>query len=341
MKSMNLLILGGTGFIGPHQVAYALRRGHHVTLFNRGRQKQARPGPVETLTGDRDGDLQALEGRDWDVCIDNSTTLPSRVHSAARVLRGHVGQYVFISTLSAYAANNTPADETAPLAIYEGTDPMAETIGSLSVDRRLYGPLKALSESEAQAQYGEDNTTIIRAGLIVGPGDETDRFTYWPARLARGGRILAPGDGSDPVQFIDVRDLAEWTIRMAESRTVGVFNATGPGHALTMDRMLAGIGQGIRVDPRLVWAHAAFLEENQVSPWSDMPVWLPGKGETFGFHRRDICRAVAAGLTCRPIPLTAADTLDWLSTLPPERQARLHAGLTSEREDDLLAKLAA
>ena len=206
---MHLLILGGTGFIGPHQVAYALHRGHHVTVFNRGRQKQAWPSLVETLIGDRDGDLQALARCDWDVCIDNSTTLPSRVRSAARVLRGHVGQYVFISTLSAYAAHDRPADETATLAVYEGVDPMAETIGSLSADRGLYGPLKALSENEAQTRYGEDNTTIIRAGLIVGPGDETDRFTYWPARLARGGRILAPGDGSDLVQFIDVRDLAE------------------------------------------------------------------------------------------------------------------------------------
>ena len=336
---MRLLILGGTGFIGPHQVAYALRREHHVTLFNRGRQKQAWLGPVETLIGDRDGDLQALEGRDWDVCIDNSTTLPSWVRSAAGVLRGHVGQYIFISTFSAYAAHDRPADETAPLAVYEGADAMAETVASLSADRRLYGPLKALSEREAQTRYGEANTTIIRAGLIVGPGDETDRFTHWPSRLARGGSILAPGDGSDPVQFIDVRDLAEWTIRMAESRTTGVFNATGLDHALTMDRMLAGIGQGIQADPQLVWARTEFLQENQVSPWSDMPVWLPGQGETFGFHRRDTRRAVAADLTYRPLPLTAADTLDWMRTLPPERQVRLHAGLAPEREADLLAKL--
>ncbi len=338
---MHLLILGGTGFIGPHQVAYALRRGHHVTLFNRGRQKQSWSGPVETLIGDRDGDLQALAGREWDVCIDNSTTLPSRVRSAAHVLKGHVGHYVFISTFSAYAAHDRSADETAPLAGYEGIDPMAETITSLSADRRLYGSLKVLSESEAQTRYGEDNTAIIRAGLIVGPGDETDRFTYWPARLSRGGRILAPGNGSDPVQFIDVRDLAEWTIRMAERRTAGVFNATGPDQALTMGGMLTEIGEGIGIAPQLVWAPTAFLKENQVSPWSDMPVWLPGEGETFGFHRRDIRRAVAAGLTHRPLPLTATDTLDWLRTLPPERQVRVRAGLAPEREVDLLAKLAA
>jgi 2'-hydroxyisoflavone reductase len=216
LQPMRLLILGGTGFIGPHQVRYALSRGHRVTVFNRGRQREIWPAPVEELLGDRDGDLKALEGRDWDVCIDNPTTLPIWVRDAAHVLKGHVGQYVFISTISAYAAHDRPADETAPLAVYPGADPMAETTSSLSVDRRLYGPLKARSEQEALAQYGEAATTIIRASLIVGPGDETDRFTYWPARLARGGEILAPGDGSDPVQVIDVRDLAEWTIRVAE-----------------------------------------------------------------------------------------------------------------------------
>jgi 2'-hydroxyisoflavone reductase len=324
---MRLLILGGTGFIGPHQVRYALARGHRITLFNRGRQKEAWPGPVEELLGDRDGDLKALEGRDWDVCIDNPTSLPIWVRDAARVLKGHVGQYVLISTISAYAANDRPADETAPLAVYDGADPMAETTNSLSADRRrLYGPLKAQSEKEAQTQYGEG---------------ATDRFTYWPARLARGGEILAPGDGSDPVQFIDVRDLAEWSIRVAEERITGVFNAGGPDHPLTMDQMLAGIAQGIKVHPKLVWAPTAFLMENKVSPWGDMPVWIPGQDETFGFHRRDVRRALAAGLTYRPLPLTAADTLAWLRTLPPERQTRLRAGLVPEREADLLMKLKA
>jgi len=174
LKPMRLLILGGTGFIGPHQVRYALARGHHVTVFNRGRQKEAWPAPVEELLGDRNGDLKALEGRDWDVCIDNPTSLPVWVRDAATVLKGHVGQYVFISTISVYAANDKPADETAPLVTYDGDDPMAETIKSLSANQRLYGPLKALSEKEAQTQYGEVLTTIIRPSLIVGPGDETD-----------------------------------------------------------------------------------------------------------------------------------------------------------------------
>jgi 2'-hydroxyisoflavone reductase len=338
---MRLLILGGTGFTGPHQVRYALARGHHVTIFNRGRQKEVWPGPVEELLGDRNGNLKALEGRDWDVCIDNPTTLPVWVRDAARVLKGHVRQYVFISTISAYAANDKPADETAALKVYNGADPMAETTTSLSADPRLYGPLKALSEKEAQTQYGEAATTIIRPSLIVGPGDETDRFTYWPARLVRGRGILAPGDGNDPVQFIDARDLAEWTIRVAEQRLTGAFNASGPALPITMLEMLEGIAQGVQVRPKFVWAPTAFLNANKVSAWSDMPVWIPGQGETFGFHRRDISRAIAAGLTYRPLPLTAADTLGWFLTLPSERQSKLRAGVTLEREAELLAELKA
>lgn len=341
LKPMRLLILGGTGFIGPHQVRYALARGHHVTVFNRGRQKAIWPGPVEELLGDRNGDLRALEGRDWDVCIDNPTSLPVWVRNAATVLKGHVGQYVFISTISVYAANDKPADETAALVTYDGDDPMAETTKSLSANQRLYGPLKALSEKEAQTQYGEALTTIIRPSLIVGPGDDTDRFTYWPVRLARGGEILAPGDGSDPVQFIDARDLAEWTIRVAEQRTTGVFNATGPASPITMRQMLAGIAQGIEADPNLIWGSTDFLKANNVSAWSDMPVWIPGQGRTFGFHRRDFSRAVAEGLTYRQLTLTAADTLAWFRTLPSERQGKLRAGLPSEREAELLTKLRA
>src|SRR5580700_5962291 len=164
-EPMHLLILGGTGFIGPHQVRYALARGHHVTIFNRGRQKEAWPGSVEELIGDRNGDLKALEGRDWDVCIDNPTTLPAWVRDAARVLKGHVGQYIFISTISAYAANDKPADESAPLAVYQGADPMAETAEPFKANPRLYGPLKAASENEVRTQYGDSTSTIIRPSL--------------------------------------------------------------------------------------------------------------------------------------------------------------------------------
>jgi len=181
-------------------------------------------------------------------------------------------------------------------------------------------------------------TTIIRPGLIVGPGDATDRFTYWPVRLSRGSQVLAPGDGADPVQFIDVRDLAEWTIRMAESRTLGTFNATGPEHVLSMHDMLAGITSAIHANAQLTWVPAEFLAAQDVQPWSDMPVWIPRQGEGAGFARRSMAMALAAGLTYRPLATTASDTLDWFKAQPGERQATLKAGLSAAREAAVLAK---
>jgi 2'-hydroxyisoflavone reductase len=339
MKPLRILILGGTGFIGPHQVRYALARGHKVSLFNRGKQPHEWPGEVEELIGDRNvADLKALEGRQWDVCIDNPTTLPFWVRDAGAVLRGKVKQYIFISTISVYAENDRPADESAPLAAYAGKDAMAETMQSLGASAgALYGPLKAVSEVEARRQF-PDMTTVIRPGLICGPGDETDRFTYWPVRLARGGEVLAPGDGADPVQFIDARDLAEWTVRMAESRTLGTFNATGPAHPLTMRQMLADIAAATRADAKVIWVSTAFLEGQKVAPWSDIPVWVPGQGDSAGFARRGIRRALAAGLAFRPLTTTAADTLAWFRRQPETRQAKLKAGLSPAREDQLLAK---
>jgi 2'-hydroxyisoflavone reductase len=337
-KPLRILILGGTGFTGPHQVRYALSRGHQVTLFNRGKQPHEWPGAVEELLGDRNtGDLKSLAGREWDVCIDNPTTLPFWVRDAGRVLHGKVKQYIFISTISVYADNLKPADETAPVAVYPGKDAMAETMESLHAKGELYGPLKALSEKEAEVQF-PGKVTVIRPGLIVGPGDETDRFTYWPVRLARGGEYLAPGDGSDPVQIIDARDLAEWTIRMAEARTFGTFNATGPQHPMQMKEMLTGITAAIHADAKPVWVSTDFLEAQKVEAWSDMPVWVPGRGETAGFAKRSIRKAIAAGLTFRPLDTTAADTLAWFKQQPAERQAKLKAGLTSEREQEVLSK---
>jgi 2'-hydroxyisoflavone reductase len=337
-RKLRILILGGTGFTGPHQVRYALSRGHQVTLFNRGRQPHEWPGAVEELLGDRNtGDLKALAGRQWDVCIDNPTTLPFWVRDAGKALHGHVGQYIFISTISVYAANDKPGDESAAVLPYAGKDPMAETQETVKASGgELYGPLKAISEQEA-ARHFPGRTTVIRPGLIVGPGDETDRFTYWPVRLARGGEVLAPGDGSDPVQFIDARDLAEWTIRMAETRAFGVYNATGPARGLSMRGMLDGIGTGIKAAPSLTWVPASFLDAQKVEAWSDMPVWVPASGDSAGFAKRDIRRALAAGLTFRPLPQTAADTLAWFKTQPPERQAKLKSGLTPDREAVLLA----
>jgi len=338
-EPLRILILGGTGFIGPHQVRYALARGHKLTLFNRGRRPKEWPAPVEELVGDRNtGDIKALEGREWDVCIDNPTTLPFWVRDAGQVLKGRVKQYVFVSTLSVYAGEKDPGqDETAPLAAYKGADAMKETLETLRKDvEALYGPLKALSEKEAEKWF-PGAATIVRPGLIVGPGDESDRFTYWPVRLDRGGEVLAPGDGKDPVQIVDARDLAEWTIRLVEARTLGVFNAMGPEREMSMRAMLEGTRDAVGSKASLTWVPADFLEQQKVSPWGDMPAWVPGKGDTAGFGLRSNRRAVAAGLTFRPLATTAKETLAWWKEQPADRQAKLRAGIAPDREAQVLA----
>ncbi|MBI5278668.1 MAG: epimerase [Burkholderiales bacterium] len=331
---MRILILGGTGLTGPHQVRYAAARGHQVTVFNRGRTQPVDwPAGVEHLTGDRlTGQLDALRGRDWDVCIDNPTTLPSWVRDAGQVLAGHVSHYIFISTISVYANLEQPPNESSRLASYGGPDVYAETMDTLRASgMQLYGPLKVACEQEARRQFG-DATTIIRPGLIVGTGDQTDRFTYWPLRLARGGEVLAPGTPDDPVQVIDAHDLAEWTIRVAEQRITGTFNATGPAKTLRFGDMLRAI------DPaaQLTWVPADFLAQQGVKPWSDMPAWVPPQGEMGGMMRADVSRAVAAGLTFRPIAQTARDALDWFRSQPAERQAQPRAGLSAAREAEVL-----
>jgi 2'-hydroxyisoflavone reductase len=337
-KPLRILILGGTGFIGPHQVRYALSRGHAITIFNRGRQEQDWPGPVEELLGDRNtGDLKSLRGRNWDVCIDTPTMLPFWVRDAGLALHDKVKQYIFISTLTAYEENKTAgADETAPLAKYTGQDAMAETQETLRAHMaELYGPLKAVSEHEAE-KYFPGKATIVRPGLIAGPGDESDRFTYWPVRLSRGGEVLAPGDGSDPIQVIDVRDLAEWTIRLAESRTLGVFNATGPAQPMTMREMLATIASSLQFRSTITWVSSQFLEAQHIEAWSDMPVWVPAEGDSAGFAKRSIQRALKAGLTFRALATTSVDTLAWFRQQPDARQAKLRAGLTPDRENAAL-----
>ena len=336
-RPLRILILGGTGFTGPFQVQYALARGHQVTLFNRGKRPSPEwPGQVEQLHGDRNsGDLSALRGRQWDVCIDNPTTLPFWVRDAARVLAGKVGHYLFISTISVYADGSRPGlDEDAALAAYRGRDAMAETQASLAADvEGLYGALKARSEAEARARFGPA-VTIVRPGYIVGPRDETDRFTYWPHRVAQGGEVLVPGDGQDPIQIIDGRDLGEWMIRLAESRTFGTFNATGPQQPLLMDAMLATSRRSTGSDARFTHVTPDFVAEEQI----DLPIWVDrGQGPYAGYGRVDNRRAVAAGLTFRPLDTTIEDLLAWFGSLPAERQARLRAGISREREAELLA----
>ncbi|HEY2626162.1 MAG TPA: NAD-dependent epimerase/dehydratase family protein [Candidatus Udaeobacter sp.] len=335
VKSLRILILGGTGFTGPYQVRYALRRGHKVTTFNRGKTHPGElPNEVEQLIGDRNGQLAALKDRQWDVVIDNPTTLPAWVRDAAQILKGNVQRYVFISTISVYGEPKTGPDETAPTERYEGADPYKETLEAMKAGGyKTYGPLKALSEIEAEKWFPK-NTLIIRPGLIVGPRDETDRFTYWPARIERGGEVLAPGSPEDPVQFIDARDLAEWTIRMVENGETGIYNAIGPAKPLGVGGMLDEIKAALKSNARLTWVKEDFLTHQKVEAWSDMPVWA---GRESGLARAKIDRALSKGLTFRPLAETARDTLAWFRSLPQDRQSKLRAGLTPEREAEVLA----
>jgi 2'-hydroxyisoflavone reductase len=334
-KPMRILILGGTGFTGPYQVQYALSRGHRVTTFNRGKTHPGElPGEVEQLIGDRNGKLDALKDRQWDVVIDNPTTLPAWVRDAAQILKDNVERYIFISTISVYGDVKTGPDENALTEKYEGADPYKETLEAMKAGGyKTYGPLKALSEREAE-KWVPGETLIIRPGLIVGPRDETDRFTYWPVRIDRDGEVLAPGSPSDPVQFIDARDLAEWTIRMAENRETGIYNATGPAKPLGIGGMLDQIKAALKSNATFTWVREDFLTQQKVEPWSDMPVWT---GNESGVARAKIDRALSKGLTFRPLAETARDTLAWFKSLPQERQSKLKAGLTSEREAEVLA----
>lgn len=328
-KSLRILILGGTGFIGPQMVEYALGRGHKLSLFNRGRSNPTLFPEAEKLEGDRNGKLDALKGKSWDVVIDNSGYVPRHVRDSAQLLKGNVGRYLFISTLSVIADFLVKGrDENAPTA--QLTEPGSED------SSKHYGPLKALCEQEVLKAYG-DQATVVRPGLVVGPGDPTDRFTYWPVRIDRGGEVLAPGDPTDAVRFIDVRDLAEWCIRLSERGVGGVFNAVGPEAVISIGEMLHGIKAVTTSEAQLRFVPTEFLEQQGVKPWSDMPVWFPPKGATAGHGYVSRAKAVANGLTFRPLAETAKATLDWFKTLPKDRQAKLSSGITMERETQVLA----
>ena len=342
-KSLKILILGGTGFTGPEQVDYALARGHKVTLFNRNRTRPDMfKGKVDQLIGDLNTDTSALKGQKFDVVIDNPTTFPAWVRNVAQYMKNNTDHYIFISTISTYASNATPnADETAPtLTMPDGLDPYTlerENMG------KYYGPLKARAEQEVQQQYA-GRWTVIRPGLIVGPLDRSDRFTYWPVRLDRGGEVLAPGTMNDRVQIIDARDIAEWTIRMAEmgpKEAGGTYNATGPRTPLTLAEMLYGIKAVTTSDPQITFVPASFLEQQKIRPWRDMPVWMPPGGDRDGFTRRNIDKALAKGLTFRPLAVTAKDTLDWHKTRPEEDRKKMEAGavagISAQREAEVLA----
>lgn len=334
-RRIRLLILGGTGFIGPWQVRYAVERGHEVTIFNRGRSAPGMFDGVEELTGDRaTPDLSALEGRTWDAVIDNSASrsdAPMWVRDSANLLKDAADQYLFISTRSVFRdLSMVPATVDAPLHT-------PETMSNWSPGEPYpYGLAKALAEGEARAAFG-DRTTIVRPGLIVGPGDETDRFTYWPVRIERGGEILAPGTPEGArIQVIDVRDLCEWVVRLCEDRTYGTFMGIGPENGRSVGEMLYGIA-GVTTTPlEWTWADMDFLLEHQVRPYRELPVWRPPTPGYEGFARFDLSREVAAGLTFRSLADTATATLEYHHSRDAERRANLEAGLSAEREAEVL-----
>lgn len=342
-KSLNLLILGGTGLTGPFQVRYALARGHKVTVFNRGRHNDRLPAGVTELIGDRNlHQLDQLKGKTWDAVIDNPTSIPFWVKDVGEVLKDKTKQYVFISTISVYQTKGlTVIDESSPLLEYTKGDPLAVTIQDLVKDiEGLYGPMKVASEREAVKWFG-GRTTIIRPTLIAGPGDDSFRFTYWPYRIAKGAEILAPGDGLDHVQIIDARDLAEWTIRVVENSTTGTFNAAGPASPMTMAEQLYGIRgafDGTR-ELSFTWVPADFLAARKVTPWGDMPTWIPRSDPDYAGANVSSVHARSAGLTFRPLGVTAVDSLAWFNGLAPNvrDQVAKNAGLPAERERDVLA----
>jgi len=326
-RRLRILILGGTGFVGPHQVRQALARGHEVTLFNRGRTAPDLFPNVETLLGDRDGDLEALGGREWDVAIDNSATLPRWVRSSTAVLAGSVGQYVYVSSTGVfYPYLTTGIPEDGPIGTIP--DPATEVI-----DNDTYGALKALSEEEARTAF-PDRHLVIRPTYIVGPGDRSDRFTYWPVRIDRGGEVLVPGAPEDPMQYIDVRDLTAFMLDLVERRAVGTYNVAGPEGALSMAELMHGIRAVTTSVVRFTWVDADFLAEHGIA---DLTFWEPARGKTLGMMCIDARKAFAAGLRARPLADTARDTLEWFGSLDYPRRARMRSGLTPEREAELLA----
>ena len=330
-----LLILGGTGFIGPPMVRYALERGHEVTIFTRGKTK-SQFADVEHLVGDRTGDLRALNGRTWDAVLDNNARDYRWVQLTTELLKDKTEHYLFVSSISAYAGEavgyeymdapwaGEQINVDSPLAMPPADFQMGEEL--------VYGQTKALAEKIAEAAF-PGRTTVVRPGFIVGPGDPSDRFTYWPVRIEKGGEILAPGDGSDPVQIIDARDLTEWIVRLAENGTHGRYNGVGIGSPLSMAGMLHGIHAITSSQVEFTWVPVPFLRENDVQSYTDMPIWIPGDP----LSSVDNSRAMQSGLTFRPLAEIAADTLAWHKTRPAAEQSELKIGIKAEREKEVLA----
>jgi 2'-hydroxyisoflavone reductase len=327
---MKILILGGTKFLGRHLVEAALAGGHEVTLFNRGQTNPTLFPNVETIIGSREQNVDKLAGHEWDAVIDVAGYLPRIVRLSAETLQKSVKRYVFISSISVYSDyRKTGINESDPVGKLED-----ETVEEITGE--TYGPLKALCEKTVQEIYG-DRALIVRPGLIVGPYDPTDRFTYWPVRVKRGGDMITPDKPQTPIQIVDVRDLSEFIVKLVEQDASGIYNATGPDDDLMMGEFLDACKLVSGSVATFHWASAEFLKEHEVEPWSDMPVWIPDTEEDAGFSRLDISKAVDAGLKFRPLEDTVRDTIRWAETRPEDHEWR--AGLNPTKENILLSLL--
>jgi len=325
---MKILVLGGTVFLGRHFVEAALKQGHELTLFNRGKHNPDLFPELETLIGDRDGNLDALDGRHWDAVLDTSGNIPRLVKASAEMLAGSTGHYTFISSISVYDLDKSAdIDETS--AVIKLEDENVEEITG-----ETYGGLKALCEQAAEKAL-PGRVLNVRPGLIVGPNDPSDRFTYWPWRLSKGGKVLAPGNPSAPMQIIDVRDLAEWLVQVIEENVTVTFNATGPQEPYTVERILKTCQEVINPNSEFEWIDDEFLQAEKVGPWVEMPLWVP-KGEGSALMRVSIDRALAAGLKFRRLDATVRDTFDWAQTRSRDYEWR--AGLDREKEKALLER---
>jgi 2'-hydroxyisoflavone reductase len=322
---LNLLILGGTGFIGPHLVRHAVSRGHQVTIFTRGRRDADLPVGVTRLIGDRNGQLGALEGKRWDAVVDDSATNPAWVQLSTELLAGAVGRYLFTSSTGVYYPYLTRGLDESVEPHLEVADPQD---GS-----ETYGVNKARCELQVRTVFGSRGT-VVRPSYIVGPGDTSDRFPYWPVRLARGGEVLAPGKADDPVAFIDVRDLAEFMLLLLERNVEGVFNVVGPRDGMTARTFYQRAHAALNPSARLTFVDDhEFLESHEITY---LVPWVLPKGNDYGHQTIRNGRAVAAGLGFRPLETTLRDTLDWWPTVPEARRANPRFGLTPEREAQAL-----
>jgi 2'-hydroxyisoflavone reductase len=336
---MRLLVLGGTKFLGRAVVDEALERGHEVTLFNRGETNPELYPELEKLRGDRDGDLSALEGRDWDAVFDPSAYVPRVVRASAELLADRVGHYTFVSSISVYGDFSEVVDEENGHLI------RLDDTSDESLEGDRYGGFKALCE-QVVADVFPGRSARVRVGLVVGPNDPTGRFTYWPTRVARGGEVLAPGRKGRQVQFVDARDLAAWLVDLAEGGVAGTFNATGPEPPITMAELLETCRAVSGSNARITWVDEDFLREREVGEWMELPLWIAETGDPAWrrFQEVDVSRAVAAGLRFRTVADTVRDTLEWAlvtggAGAPLASGLELgEAGMKPEREAELLAE---